>query len=265
MPHYSYVLVEGPHDREFICRLLKPIATQRVNLLPHLDPFWTKLVPLTFPHKDELNKPVPIPLFLTSPTHQIAIQIAGGDQFGKTVEQSLILLPHAVDSLGIILDADSTHTPAERFQAVAEELRAQGLPVAAQPGVVGAGRPATGIFVIPDNSAAGTLESLLLDCGQLEYTSLLGSARNYVQSIDPSVLQPDDLIAPEPSAISRAPRCAIPRRHARTLSSAGQPSSGFNGISSLRIAPSAVRRRSLPHARDGRWRDRTNGHRGVAL
>lgn len=193
MPHYSYLLVEGPHDREFICRLLKPASTQRVQLLPELDPFWVKLVPTTFPHKDELNRLVPVPLFLTSPTHQIAIQVAGGDQFGKTLEQSLSMLPRAVDSLGIILDADSTRSPADRFQVVADDLTGRGMPSVAQPGVIAAGPPPTGIFVIPDNLAAGTLESLLLDCGQLEYTSLLSSARDYLRSIDLSALQHDDL------------------------------------------------------------------------
>ncbi len=41
MPQYSYLAVEGPHEVEFVYRLLRPFGFNRVRLETNLDSFFT--------------------------------------------------------------------------------------------------------------------------------------------------------------------------------------------------------------------------------
>ena len=45
MPKYGYLVVEGPHDVEFVYRLLSPFGMSRVRLEKDLDPFFSPLIP----------------------------------------------------------------------------------------------------------------------------------------------------------------------------------------------------------------------------
>ena len=56
----SYLEVEGPHDVEFVARLLPP-SFKRVQMLADLDPALRCLVPAKFPHRDDLLRRVPVP------------------------------------------------------------------------------------------------------------------------------------------------------------------------------------------------------------
>ena len=112
MPKYGYLVVEGPHDVEFVYRLLSPFGLKRVQWDKDLDSYMQPLVPRTFPHGGDLQKRVPVPLFLQSPTHAIAIHSAIGDtRLVETVEESAKLINFNSDfklmtGVGIILDTD---------------------------------------------------------------------------------------------------------------------------------------------------------------
>ena len=56
MPKYGFLVVEGPHDVEFVYRLLNPFGLERVRLEKDLDDFMQPLVPRTFPHGGDLEK-----------------------------------------------------------------------------------------------------------------------------------------------------------------------------------------------------------------
>lgn len=189
MPVYGYVVVEGPHDVEVVGRLLKPFGLKRVQLLQKLDPFWRPLVPTKFPHKDDLLARVPVPVFFQGPTHSIAVHGAGGDKrLVPTVQETrefLDMSAAALTGIGILLDADSQESPADRFARKASELASLALPAPPAPGVLTDTSPRYGIFVIPDNIGAGTVDDLLLDCASGAYPSLLAAARTLVGGIDP--------------------------------------------------------------------------------
>ncbi len=40
MPKYGYLVVEGPHDIEFVYRLLRPFGLNRIRFEADLDPFF---------------------------------------------------------------------------------------------------------------------------------------------------------------------------------------------------------------------------------
>ncbi|WP_295430075.1 DUF3226 domain-containing protein [uncultured Thiodictyon sp.] len=181
MRHYGYLVVEGPHDIEFSYRLLSPYGLTRVQLLKDLDPVFERIVPSTFPHAGDLQKRVPVPLFLQSATHAIAVHSAVGDsQLIRTLEQNVGQLDDdAISSIGILLDADQ-QTPTTRYANLRGDMAAKGLALDATPGQITTGKPRLGAFVLPDNRNQGTLEDLLLESAQAIYPGLLASAQEHV-------------------------------------------------------------------------------------
>src|SRR4051794_33484788 len=96
MPKYGYLVVEGPHDVEFVYRLLSPYGLKRIQFETVLDVFFHPLIPRTFPPDGDLQKRVPVPLFLHSTTHVVAIHSAVGDsRLVETLEENAVLLDPA--------------------------------------------------------------------------------------------------------------------------------------------------------------------------
>ncbi|MDP2220644.1 MAG: hypothetical protein Q8K34_10660 [Hydrogenophaga sp.] len=176
--------VEGPHDAELCYRLLSASGLKRVQRLSLLEPAFEPLVPTKFPHGDDLQKRMPVPLFLQNDQWAIAVHSAVGDsRLVNALEETLALLPaHHWAGVGLMLDADHDGSPAQRFDAVVQTIKAKymGLPLPQQPGQVMAGRPRVGVYVLPDNQNKGTLEDLLLDSAELQFAHLLPLARQYV-------------------------------------------------------------------------------------
>lgn len=76
--------------------------------------------------------------------------------------KALVLMPGFDDiaSLAIIRDAETD--PQAAFQSVCAALRRAGLAAPGQSGVFSSGRPQVGVFILPDVSSAGMLESICL-------------------------------------------------------------------------------------------------------
>jgi hypothetical protein len=196
MPKYAYLVVEGPHDVEFIYRLLKPYRFARVRMLGALDPFFAALVPRTFPPDGDLQKRVPIPVFLQNETHSVAVHSAVGDtRLIQTIEENAgVLDSSALTAIGVIFACDSALTPNERYRAIRDGLRAKGYGFPDDAGALNAGVPNLGAFVLPDNRSSGSLENILLECAQHVYPALLSSAITHVESaLEDASLTVDDL------------------------------------------------------------------------
>lgn len=184
MRQYGYLVVEGPHDVEFCYRLLSVYDLKRVKQMRDLDAGLHDLVPRSFPHKDDLLKRVPVPLFLQNEQHAIAIHSAVGDSgLAPTLEETLATMGNThFCGLGLMLDSDSKQTASQRFQAVYKQLKELDLSLTLpeQPGLVCAGHPRFGMFVLPDNASQGTLEDVLLESAATQYPDLLSVAEDYV-------------------------------------------------------------------------------------
>ncbi|MCC5638190.1 hypothetical protein LC593_20610 [Nostoc sp. CHAB 5844] len=195
MVRYCYIVAEGPQDIEFLIRLLKLYGLHRVIKLSALDKFWEPLVPKTFPVDDDLMKRVPVPTFLANSELSIALHSAIGiTRLANTVEESLALIQASeIFGVGFVLDADSNETPFDRFSELINKITPIGLPLPSELGKVTYSSPRCGIFIMPNNLVAGTLEDILFECAKLNYPDLLELALNYVSSIDTSQLSKDDL------------------------------------------------------------------------
>lgn len=91
MTRRAYIAVEGPHDTAFVAALLHPIGLRRVQRLADLDQFWVRLVPRTYPHRDDLLARVPVPLFLAGIDYSVAIHGTFGDgSLYHNIEETLV-------------------------------------------------------------------------------------------------------------------------------------------------------------------------------
>lgn len=190
MPKYGYLVVEGPHDVEFAYRLLAPLGLKRVKKDSDLDAYFADLVPRSFPHGGDLQKRVPVPLFLQSQTHAIAIHSAVGDnRLTATIEENAVIINYEeLTGIGILLDTDWEIPAEQRYKSLSEQMATLGYRFPELAGRVSSDAPKLGAFVLPDNSSKGNLEDLLIECAETAFPSLLNSARTHVENArqDPS-------------------------------------------------------------------------------
>lgn len=183
MPKFHLFIVEGPHDSEFVARLLGYRGLRRVQQQGHVNPYWDNLIPKKYPAEGDLLRRHPVPLFLQNAEHAVAINVAVGEsKILSKLEAALKLLDVSqLHSIGIVLDADTIESPADRVRRLNSEWDNPDLIFPAVPGTVTAGMPRSGVFVLPDNTGQGILEDVLLRCAQLNYPTLLGSAKRHVE------------------------------------------------------------------------------------
>jgi hypothetical protein len=168
---------------------------ERVRLEADLDPFLEPLIPRKYPPDGDLQKRPPMPLFLLSQSHAVAIRSAVGDtRLIESVERTAASIDfNGLTGVGVILDADSDKSPGDRYTAIRDGLRAKNFPFPDDAGSFSTTTPRFGAFVLPDNQAQGTLEDILLECGSLIYPSLLVTATTHVDaaSQDQSLINED--------------------------------------------------------------------------
>lgn len=195
MRKYGYLVVEGPHDVEFAYRILSPHGIRRVQYMRDLDPFFRPLIPRDFPPNDDLQMRVPVPLFLQSDTHTIAVHSAVGDsKLVSSVEVTCAVIDQgALTGIGLLLDSDKAIPALARYTEIRKQMKERGFTLDDRPAVILNGPPKLGAFVLPDNVAQGTLEDLLLDSACAVYPGLLESATGYVSSAMNIGLTADDL------------------------------------------------------------------------
>jgi hypothetical protein len=170
---YCLLGVEGPHDQAFISKLLKQQGLSEFNGERDLvDPFWQKFIP-TYPNpkNGKLYIRLDMPSIFSSPTHSVAIYQGEGSNLcnklkGRIKEHDPYM--RDIHTFGLVLDADTT-PPKQKATTYANELREFYPSLVGEPGKIVAGKPRTGIYVLPNNKRPGTLDSILVDCASVMY------------------------------------------------------------------------------------------------
>lgn len=189
----TILLVEGPHDAEFMARLLTLRGFEQKKKVAAIPDRYQRLIPRDYPAKDEngkegcLGDPHPVPRFYQEGARWVFILIGGGSKSAHTLAKALRtsrLAGFKVDAIGVILDQDLDATSEEaRDKFITEIGKEEDLPVVVDfgfaPGTVMQGEPRLGLFVLPDNSQTGALEDLLLECGEVQFKELKERARSF--------------------------------------------------------------------------------------
>lgn len=195
---YGYLAVEGQHEIEFVGALLKKRGLKRIEQKESVDPFWIRTIPKEFPYQGNLLKRVPIPAFFQDDDISIAVHSCGGfTQVFDRVKMTFInteALPKKATGIGIIIDADYGVGGAEkRFKSLKSRFEKDlKLKMPDRPGEVLSGRPNSGVYILPNNLDQGTLDTILLECAEKVYPSLLKGAKHYIENLDLKKLNSDD-------------------------------------------------------------------------
>jgi len=185
----TFLLVEGPHDAEFMARLLMLRGFEQRTTLSAIPAYFQKLFPADFPATDEtplIERP-PVPGFYENADQWLIMLVGGGSKSSVTLAAALRSARIAgfdPDSVGVFVDQDQDATPEDaRGRFIDEFNKEEDLPVTLnftiQPGTVVEGQPRIGFFVLPDNQNTGALEDLLLDCGEENYKALKDKALTF--------------------------------------------------------------------------------------
>jgi hypothetical protein len=186
---YCILGVEGPHDQAFVGKLLKQRGMERFKGdSESLTPFWEKFKP-SYPKNGNLYVRLDMPSIFSSSTHSVLIFQGEGNNLCKNLKD--IIQEHdpymqGIHAFGLILDADDIDklTPQQKATEYSEEWRELYPGLVGEPGMVVAGKPRTGIYVLPDNKRRGTLDSILVDCATVIYPDHKAGAIQYLDSLD---------------------------------------------------------------------------------
>ena len=184
MKRHSLIVVEGPIDEAFVGRILRKRLGLKLNRkLEDLDPFWEKAVPKVFPHKGDLKMRVPVPSFYFSDQASVAIVCAGSvNLVPDAIIDHLDFLTNRDVPVAVFIDADD-ESPVAKAEAMTASIADAGVDwPSVPPGRIDATTD-RGIYVFPDNQTKGTLEDLLLLCGDKDYQSAIASAGQWVSSV----------------------------------------------------------------------------------
>src|SRR4051794_20482784 len=128
MPKYGYLVVELPHDIEIAYVILSVFGLSRVQREEELDNNLKPLVPRTFPHGGDLQKRVPVPLFLKSQSHVIAVHSPIGDsRLIATIQESATVIDfRQFIGIGVILDTDHEIPALARYTTIKRGMEGNG-------------------------------------------------------------------------------------------------------------------------------------------
>ncbi len=191
MNAFTYIVTEGVHDVAFLGRLLTLAhGAQRINRLQDLDEAlqgWLgnafKWPTFTGKHHDIARMAVPAPAFYRLATGGVvALRNAQGiTEIGKILSvdsEAFVRAEIRPRAIGIVLDSDD-EAEDQRFGKMKQTLDGLGLHLPTALATVSDGDPRVGIFALPEQGVAGTLEDILLTLGEEAYPELAAAAREY--------------------------------------------------------------------------------------
>ena len=185
---YVLIGVEGPHDQAFVsrilCKLLGFCEFKGDN--SKLDHFWRNFIP-NYPRGGNLYKRLDMPQILYNDNFSIAIYVGGGSDLIKNLKAKLSDIDISTFfAFAIVADADN-NTPnevAKKYHKDFKEYFPHFPTEVTQSGNVTEGSPEletkAGIYILPDNSQPGVLDTLICGCGDLVYPEYMQRAKEYI-------------------------------------------------------------------------------------
>lgn len=233
----SYIVCEGPHDAALLGRIVESASfvLQKKRRLIAPSPF-VRLASGAIP--DALFGRDPLPNFWLKNDHWVAIHPVGGDgEIPKALARITAQATSAIDAIGAFIDADLV-APASRVT----DLQAAVIAINATPGFTFTGGPGqvvttgslrTGVYVMPDNASAGSVERVLDACAQSSYADLHQHAGSFLATIN---------------------RGLLTSKEQKEHSKGSNPAKAHLGVISSVLRPGSALQNTI---RDDRWIDAT--------
>ena len=179
---YVLIGVEGNHDQAFLGKVLRELlGFNEWDKKSELDPLWRSNFVPTYPAKGDYYKRLDMPSILHRDDLSIAIYAGEGKD---NLKDNLSLKFSDLDTdnfsaFAIVADADK-ETPKESVQSYCKKFREYFPNFPDQAGTVVAGSPNLGIYILPNNSDQGVLDTLLCECGEVVYPIHMQRAKDYI-------------------------------------------------------------------------------------
>ncbi|WP_204105484.1 MULTISPECIES: DUF3226 domain-containing protein [Spirulina sp. CCY15215] len=180
---YALIGVEGNHDQAFVEKILrKLLGFNRFNgKVSELDPFWRKFIPV-YPKNGKLYARLDMPSILVKDELSVAIYAGEGSKLVTNLKDKLSNIDRdRISAFAIIADADRK-SPIDIARNYQKGLQEYFPNFPDRPGTISRETPRSGIYILPDNSKEGVLETLLRRCGEIAYPTYLEQAENYLNS-----------------------------------------------------------------------------------
>jgi hypothetical protein len=186
---YVLIGVEGYHDQAFVsrilCKLLGFCEFKGDN--SKLDHFWRNFIP-NYPKGGNLYKRLDMPQILYNDNFSIAIYVGNGGELIENLSDKLSNIDDLSTffAFAIVADTDN-NTPNEvagKYHEGFKEYFSHFPTEVTESGNVTEGSPEletkAGIYILPDNSQQGVLDTLICDCGELVYPEYMQRAKEYI-------------------------------------------------------------------------------------
>ena len=188
---YALIGVEGNHDQAFLGRVLEKLLGFKIfkGKESDLDALWRKFVPKYPARGGMLYKRLDMPSVLHTEDVSVAIYAGGGDNLIQNLVAKLSDIDYsALLAFGIVADADndSPDKVGDTYCAGFRELFPN---FPNNPGVCIESSPRLGLYVLPDNSNQGVLDTLICKCGESVYPEFMKRARAYIAQFSEEEIQ----------------------------------------------------------------------------
>jgi hypothetical protein len=196
---YALIVVEGPHDRAFVGRVLSGLGFSSFKDKPNkgrktrLDAFWNEWVP-SYPKSDNLYMPLDMLDIWENTDWAVGVKAAGGSEIFSTFPKTQLVnkpewlakLTTSNGAIAIVADADQAPVD-DTFKKLEQAYNPVlgGFPTTAGSTVALPLR--IGAYVLPDCVKEGTVESVLLPLGQTNHGKLLQHAQKFVDGCEPEL------------------------------------------------------------------------------
>ena len=194
----SLLVVEGIHDATFFGVLLKEIGYSKLDDLEKVPELWRHLIPTTFPSKGKLEHVVHYPdIFLSSDANSSIAIVVGKSlsEIKNELKAAIAILPlDELKAIGLCLDADEdpgkSFTCAQEIYAdlndwaLREGVFKEALTVPASAEKFSDSYIRLGVFVSPNNSDQGALETTLIRLAADRYPTLNEASAEFVKRVD---------------------------------------------------------------------------------
>lgn len=187
----TIIFVEGTHDAEVVARILKIKGFSHLRKKSVVDIFWHKIIPKIFPPNDDLLERIPVPMFYKNGESEVALYSCNGiskiEAAYKNIRDSVYVQFSGISSVYVIVDCDNRPEADVRKEIV----NLLSFPVSDK-SILNVQGVNYGLYILPNNSDKGTIEKLLLECAEIQYTAVLNNAKNFVDTIDFTKLSNED-------------------------------------------------------------------------
>jgi len=182
---YILIGVEGNHDQAFLSKVLQKLFKfSKCEEESELDQLWRKFIPVYPPKTGKLYLRLDMPSILNTETLSVAIYAGEGSKLITNLVDKLSDMDYlnSLSAFAIVADADESlpSEVAKEYHKGFKDLFPNFPSEVSERGYVTDTLPKLGLYILPNNSGQGVLDTLLCECGEIAYPEYIERAKSYI-------------------------------------------------------------------------------------